>query len=77
MHFIMSFFLILQDPEWRDKFVARFIPIATPWAGAVIQLNTYARYSTTVVTRTLYKMLFVRDLANTLCNWKVGVLNLL
>lgn len=37
LHFLQN-----QDPEWRDRFVSRFIPIATPWAGAVIQLNTYA-----------------------------------
>jgi hypothetical protein len=46
----------MQDPEWRDKFIARFIPIATPWAGAVIQLNTYARYSTVKKCRSYKNM---------------------
>jgi len=35
-------FLQQQDQAWLDMFIHRFIPLATPWAGAAIQLNTYA-----------------------------------
>ena len=37
------YFLQTQSQEWRQKYVQSFIPLNTPWRGAVLQLNTYAR----------------------------------
>jgi len=36
------FFLQRQPPAWKQKFIRRFLPLSTPWRGAVVQLNTYA-----------------------------------
>jgi len=33
-------FLQQRDQGWLDKYVQRFLPLATPWLGATIQLNT-------------------------------------
>ena len=37
------YFLQQQSPQWLSRHVNLFIPLNTPWRGAVIQLNTYAR----------------------------------
>ena len=37
------YFLQQQSPAWLQTHVRTFIPLNTPWRGAVIQLNTYAR----------------------------------
>ena len=37
------YFLQQQSDQWRRRHVKLFIPLNTPWRGAVIQLNTYAR----------------------------------
>ena len=36
-------FLQQQSPAWRRRYVHCFVPLNTPWTGAVVQLNTYAR----------------------------------
>lgn len=35
-------FLQQQSQAWLDQNIHRFIPLNTPWTGAVLQLNTYA-----------------------------------
>eukprot|EP00091_Calanus_sinicus_P009411 TRINITY_DN22036_c0_g1_i1.p1 TRINITY_DN22036_c0_g1~~TRINITY_DN22036_c0_g1_i1.p1 ORF type:complete len:132 (-),score=30.15 TRINITY_DN22036_c0_g1_i1:111-449(-) len=35
-------FLQQQSQAWLDQHIHRFIPLNTPWTGAVLQLNTYA-----------------------------------
>ena len=37
------YFLQQQSELWLSRHVKLFIPLNTPWRGAVIQLNTYAR----------------------------------
>ena len=37
------YFLQQQSDHWLSRHVKLFIPLNTPWRGAVIQLNTYAR----------------------------------
>ena len=37
------YFLQQQPQAWLDTHVSTFIPLNTPYRGAVIQLNTYAR----------------------------------
>ena len=37
------YFLQQQSDQWLSRHVKLFIPLNTPWRGAVIQLNTYAR----------------------------------
>ena len=37
------YFLQQQSAPWLARHVKLFIPLNTPWRGAVIQLNTYAR----------------------------------
>lgn len=36
------FFLNQQSMEWRNKYVSRFVSVATPWGGAVEQMMTFA-----------------------------------
>ncbi|KAG0570197.1 hypothetical protein KC19_6G143900 [Ceratodon purpureus] len=36
------YFLNQQTPEWRDRYVARFVSVSTPWGGAVEQMMTFA-----------------------------------
>jgi len=38
------YFLQSQSQEWLQQYVHSFIPLNTPWRGAVILLNTYARF---------------------------------
>jgi len=33
-------FLHQQPQDWLDKYIQRFLPLGTPWLGAIIQLNT-------------------------------------
>jgi len=37
LHFLQN-----QDEAWMNKYIARFIPLNTPWIGAVLQYITYA-----------------------------------
>ena len=37
------YFLQQQSLAWLETHVKTFVPLNTPWRGAVIQLNTYAR----------------------------------
>jgi len=36
------YFLQQQTEDWKNRHINKFIPLNTPWRGAVIQLNTYA-----------------------------------
>ena len=43
------YFLQQQTQDWKDRHINKFIPLNTPWRGAVIQLNTYARWGEPLV----------------------------
>ena len=47
------YFLQQQTQDWKDRHINKFIPLNTPWRGAVIQLNTYARWSFSIFLQAL------------------------
>jgi len=40
---LMSLHFLQQQPQaWLDQHIHQFVPLSTPWRGAVLQLHTYA-----------------------------------
>ena len=51
------YFLQQQTQDWKNRHINKFIPLNTPWRGAVIQLNTYARWCFSIFLKALYLFL--------------------